>query len=106
MALKDQEKTSFIFPEGNYHYTVMPFSLKNAEATYQRMVTRMFRLQIGKIMEVYIDKMVVKSKKFEEHVLNLSEVFEILWHHRLCLNTAKCVFDVGFGKFLGYKITC
>lgn len=43
LAPKDQEKTSFIFPEGNYYYTVMLFELKNAGATYQRMVTRMFR---------------------------------------------------------------
>ena len=57
-------------------------------------------------MEVYIDEMVVKSKKFEEHVLKLTEVFEILWHHRLCLNTDKFVFGAGSGKFLGYMITC
>lgn len=43
LALEDQEKTSFISSEGNYHYTIMPFSLMNVETTYQRMVTRMFR---------------------------------------------------------------
>ena len=57
-------------------------------------------------MEVYIDDMVVKSKKHEEHILNLVEVFEILRHHKLHLNTTKCAFGVGSEKFLGYIITC
>ena len=52
LALKDQEKTSFITPEGNYHYTIMPFGLKNAGATYQRMVTCMFKELIDKTVEV------------------------------------------------------
>ena len=54
---------SFISPDANYHYTVMPFGLKNARATYQRMMSRMFREKIGHTMEVYIDDMVVKSKE-------------------------------------------
>jgi len=57
-------------------------------------------------VEVYIDYMVVKSKKSEEHVLDLNEVFEILRHHKLRLNVSKCVFRVRSGKFLGYMITC
>ena len=52
---------SFITPEGNYHYTMMPFELKNARDTYQRLMTRMFRDKIGSTVEVYIDDMVVKS---------------------------------------------
>ena len=42
LALDDQEKTAFVTPTGNYHYKVMPFGLKNAGSTYQRMMTRMF----------------------------------------------------------------
>ena len=57
-------------------------------------------------MEEYIDDKVVKSEKPEEHVLNLAEEFEILRHHKLCLNATKCTFGVGLGKFLGYMITC
>ena len=63
LAPKDQEKTVFIPPDANYHYTVMPFRLKNAGATYQRMMTRMFRDKIGHTVEVHIDDMVVKSKQ-------------------------------------------
>ena len=61
LALDDQEKTAFVTPIGNYHYKVMPFGLKIARSTYQRMMTRMFELQLGKSTEVYINDMVVKS---------------------------------------------
>ena len=63
MAVEDQEKTTFISPDANCHYTVMPFGLKNTGATYQRMMTRMFKDKIGRTIEVYIDDMVVKSKQ-------------------------------------------
>ena len=62
-APEDREKTAFISPYANYHYTIMPFGLKNARAIYQRMMTRMFRDKIGHTVEVYIDDMVVKSKQ-------------------------------------------
>ena len=65
----------------------------------------MFREQNGKIMEVYIDDMVVKSKKLEKHIPNLAKVFKILRHHKLCLNATKCAFGVGSRKFLDYMIT-
>ena len=68
LALVDQEKTAFVTPTGNYHYKVMPFGLKNARSTYQRMMTKMFEPQLCKNIEVYIDDMVVKSKVVSEHV--------------------------------------
>ena len=78
LAPKDQEKTSFIIPTGNFHYRVMPFGLKNAASTYQRMVTKMFKEQLGRNMEAYIDDMVVKSKATENHLTDLKETFETL----------------------------
>ena len=83
----------------------MPFGLKNAKAIYQRMMTRMFRDKIGRMVEVYIDDMVVKSKQESRHVEDLQGTFEVLRQHKLRLNTEKCVFSVGAGKFLGYLIT-
>ena len=74
----DQEKTSFVTRQGTYCYRVMPFRLKNAEATYQRLVNRMFQKQIGMSMEVYIDDMLVKSTTAELHIAHLSEAFQIL----------------------------
>ena len=105
LAPEDQEKTAFISPDANYYYTVMPFGLKNAGATYQRMITRIFRDKIGRTVEVYIEDMVVKSKQESQHVEHLQGTFEVLRQHKLRLNAGKCVFSVGARKFLGYLIT-
>ena len=105
LALDDQEKTAFIIPIGNYHYKVMPFGLKNARFTYQRMMTRMFESLLGKNIMIYIDDMVVKSKMVSEHLGDLRIIFEILRNYKLRLNSSKCSFGVGSGKFLGYMVT-
>ena len=83
LATDDQEKTAFVTLVGNYHYKVMPFGLKNVGSTYQRMMTKMFELQLGKNFEVYIDDMVVKSKLVSEHLTDLATIFEILRRHKL-----------------------
>ena len=83
----------------------MPFGLKNAGATYQRMMTRMFEPQLGKTIEIYIDDMVIKSKAESEHVSDLGNIFDILRKHKLRLNASKCSFGVGSDKFLGYMVT-
>ena len=83
----------------------MPFRLKNVGSIYQRMMTRMFEPQLGKNIEVYIDNMVVKSKVVSKHMGNLGNIFEILRKHELRLNTSKCSFGMGSGKFLGYMVT-
>lgn len=63
----------------------MRFGLKNAGATYQRLVTKMFREEIKKSMEVYIDDMLVKSKRVHNHISNLTKTFQILRHYRIKL---------------------
>ena len=73
MAKEDQEKTVFITSQGLYCYKVMPFRLKNAGATYQRLVNKMFSTQISRNMEVYVDDMLVKSKEEPTHLGNLKE---------------------------------
>ena len=83
----------------------MPFGLKNAGATYQRIMTRMFESQLGKNIEIYIDDMVVNSKAESEHVNNLRNIFDILRKHKMRLNASKCFFGVGSRKFLGYMVT-
>lgn len=100
----DMEKIAFIFPRGIYCYRVMPFGLKNVEATYQRMVSLMFDGQIGNTMEGYIDDMVVKSKFETSHLQYLAEVFEILKSHKLRLNAKKREFRVKFSKFLEHHV--
>ncbi|KAG7564974.1 Reverse transcriptase domain [Arabidopsis suecica] len=105
MDPEDQEKTSFITDRGTYCYKVMPFGLKNAGATYQRLVNKMFHEHLGKTMEVYIDDMLVKSLKKEDHIKHLEECFEILNRYQMKLNPAKCTFGVPSGEFLGYIVT-
>ena len=61
------EKTTFITPQGLFYYNVMLFVLKNVGATYQRLVTKMFRPLLGKTMEVYINDILVKSKEHPDH---------------------------------------
>ncbi|XP_074351523.1 uncharacterized protein LOC141690640 [Apium graveolens] len=82
----------------------MPFGLLNAGATYQRLVNKMFKHQLGKTMEVYMDDMLVKSKEANDHVRHLSDMFQILMEYRVKLNPQKCVFGVDFGKFLGFIV--
>ena len=100
----DQEKTSFVIGQGTYCYRVMPFGLKNAGATYQRLVNRMFQRQIGASMEVYIDDMLVKSTTTELHIAHLAEAFQIVKEYNMKLNPAKCAFGVSVGKFLGFIV--
>ncbi|KAM2209238.1 hypothetical protein ACFXTI_025127 [Malus domestica] len=105
MNPSDQEHTAFTTDRGLYCYKVMPFGLKNAGATYQRLVNSMFAEKIGKSMEVYVDDMLVKSKHADQHITNLSETFTILKRYRMRLNPNKCAFGVGSDKFLGFMIS-
>ena len=83
----------------------MPFGLKNAEATYQRLVNKMFSRQIGRNMEVYVDDMLVKSREELTHLDDLKETFATLKQYQMKLNPAKCVFGVASGKFLGFMVS-
>ena len=67
----------------------MPFGLKNAGATYQRMVTKMFKDQIGRTIEIYIDDMIVKIKSSKNHLKDLTKTFRTLRLHKLRLNASK-----------------
>ncbi|KAM1863102.1 hypothetical protein ACFX14_003490 [Malus domestica] len=101
----NQEHTTITTNMGLYCYKVIPFGLKNAEATYQRLVNSMFAEQIGKIMEVYVDDMLVKRKHVDQRIANLSETFTILNRYQIRLNPNKFAFGVGSGKFLGFMIS-
>nr|KYP53812.1 Retrovirus-related Pol polyprotein from transposon 17.6 [Cajanus cajan] len=105
MHTRDEEKTAFITDSANYCYQVMPFGLKNAGATYQRLMNKVFQHQIGRNMEVYVDDMVVKSINVDRHVLDLSEAFQQLRKYDMRLNPEKCVFGVSGGKFLGFMLS-
>ncbi|CAJ2629364.1 unnamed protein product [Trifolium pratense] len=105
MAVADREKTAFMTESGNYYYNVMPFGLKNAGATYQRMMNKVFRGQIGDMLEVYMDDMIVKSPEELDHVVHLRKVFEQARKYNMRFNPEKCTFGVRAGKFLGFYLT-
>ncbi|KAL0313481.1 UNVERIFIED_CONTAM: Transposon Tf2-12 polyprotein [Sesamum radiatum] len=104
MAPADEELTAFRTPKGIYCYRVMPFGLKNVGATYQRAIQRIFDDMLHKNVECYIDDLVVKSKKREDHLYDLRKVFERLRRYQLKMNPSKCAFGVTSGKFLGFII--
>jgi hypothetical protein len=104
MFPKDVEKTAFRTPIGNFYYTVMPFGLKNAGATYQRTMTAMFHDMMHREIEDYVDDSVVKSKTREDHFGILKKVFERCRLYKLKMNPLKCAFGVSAGKFLGFLV--
>ncbi|PKA57514.1 RNA-directed DNA polymerase like [Apostasia shenzhenica] len=105
MAKEDAEKIAFITDFDTYCYNVMPFGLKNAGATYQRMIDPVFKGQRGRNLEAYVDDILVKSRSMEEHFADLRETFDTLRKFNLKLNPTKCTFCIVSGKFLGYLIS-
>ncbi|KAI3732914.1 hypothetical protein L1987_64126 [Smallanthus sonchifolius] len=83
----------------------MPFRLKNAGATYQRFMDRLFQNQIGKNLEVYVDDLVIKSKEESRMIADIEETFETLRTANMKLNPGKCSFGVEEGKFFGMVVT-
>jgi len=105
MAASDVNKTAFITDDTNYFYRVMPFGLKNAGATYQRLMDKVLNHLMGQCVEVYVDDMVVKPPSHHQHTQELSAIFSALRQYNLRLNPDKCVFGVDRGKFLGFMLT-
>lgn len=101
----ENENTSFITDHGLFCYTVMPFGLKNVQATYQWLVNIIFKDQIGRNMEVYVDDMLVKNHASKSHVDDLAKIFTILRKYQMKLNLAKCIFGVTSGKFLVFMVS-
>ena len=104
MSSKDVVKRTFQTLIGNFHYTVMPFGLKNAGATYQRAMIAIFHDRMHKEIEDYVDDIVVKSKTRGDHLAILRKVFERCQLYKLRMNPLKCAFRVTAGKFLGFLV--
>ena len=104
MNLEDRIHTTFIMQKGLLCYRVMMFGLKNAGATYQCLMNKMFTKQLGRIIEVYIDDMVIKSKEADQHLRDIDECFQVFQSYKMRLNPAKCAFGVSSGQFLGHIV--
>ena len=105
MARSDKQCITFMTESGNYYYNVMPFGLKNAGATYQRMTNKVFHGEIGDMLEVYMDDMIVKSRAEADHAAHLKKVFDQARKYKMRFNPEKCTFGVRAGKFLGFYLT-
>ena len=94
MHHRDKENTTFMTTDVNYYYEVMSFGLKNAEATYQRLMDKIFQGLIVRCVEVYVDDIVVKSDSFDRPIEDLEEVFKILIKTNMKLNPKKCTYCI------------
>jgi hypothetical protein len=105
MAKEDEEKTVFITPYGVYCYVCMPFGLKNAGATFQRLMCKALGAQMGRNAEAYVDDIVVKTRESHTFIEDLEETFANLRKVNIKLNPAKCAFGVPSGKLLGFLVS-
>jgi len=106
MVEEDIHKTAFRCPSalGLYEWIVMTFGLKNAGATYQRAMNYIFYELIGRIIEIYIDDVVVKSKDYQEHLEDLKKALRCARKHGLRMIPHKCALGVLVGQFLGFMV--
>lgn len=90
-----KKRHPFITDQGLYCYKAMLFGIKNTSAMYQ----------LSQIMEVYVNDLLVKSKRLEQHLANLQEAFTVLRCYKMKFNPLKCTFGVESRKFLGHMIS-
>lgn len=90
----DVSKAAFGVCTGTFGFQSMPFGLENAGATYQRMMDKIFKNQIGRNLEVYVEDILAKSLKATDHMRDLEEIFIVARFYHLKLNPAKCAFCV------------
>jgi hypothetical protein len=102
---EDEEKMAFITPYGVFCYQVMPFGLKNAGATYQRMMQNFLGSQIGCNIQVYIDDVVITTREEKSLISDLAVTFDNLSRYKLKLNPTKCSFGVSAGQLLGFLVS-
>jgi hypothetical protein len=105
MKKEDEPKTSFITPSGTYCYLRMPEGLKNAGGSFSRMTAKVLHSQIGRNVLTYVDDIIVKSTKQENHIADVQETFANFRQACLKLNPEKHVFGVKKGKFLGCLVS-
>lgn len=101
----DRRKTTFMIEHSNNQYNVIPFRLKNTGTLCQRIMSKVFREEIGKTLEVYMKDMIVKSCQEESHDQHLWMVFKRIQQYNMRHNLEKCTFVVKAGRFLGFYVT-
>ena len=101
----DVEKTAFRTRYGHYEYTVLPFGLTNAPATFMGLMNEVFRPLLDKSVVVYLDDILIYSRSWEDHKRHIAEVLERLREHKLYAKVSKCEFGKVEVEFLGHIVT-
>lgn len=102
---KDRNKTAFSTPQGHYEFVRMPFGLKNAPATFQRMMNHVLREYINKICVVYLDDILIFSTSIQEHIDSIDKIFKKLREANLKIQVDKCKFFSKETEYLGHVLT-
>ena len=105
MNPEDRICTAFIMQKGLFYYRVMSFGLKNAGATYQCLINKIFTKQLGRIVEAYINDMVIKNEEADQHLRDIDKCFQVFRYYNMRLNPVKCAFGISSGQFLGHIVT-
>ena len=101
----DKKKTAFVTPHGLYEFNRMPFGLKNAPATFQRLMNEILRDYINKTCVVYLDDILIFSTTLQEHIIAITNIFKILKSKRLKIQVDICNFMKKETEFLGHILT-
>ena len=104
MAENDKEKTAFICSQGLFEYNVMPFGLKNAPGTFQRLMDEILKEYIGEFVTVYLDDIMIYSRDFEEHLEHVNRVLNKLRENNMVAKLKKCQFGLRNINFLGHIV--
>ncbi|GBG81281.1 hypothetical protein CBR_g31956 [Chara braunii] len=105
VAAADQPKTAFRSRFGHYEFTVMPFGLTKAPATFQRAMNDIFRDILEQYVLVYLDDILVYSHTLEEHLKHLHDVLDRLRRHGFYAKLSKCRFAQHKVDFLGHYVS-
>ncbi|KAJ9529315.1 hypothetical protein QJQ45_007999 [Haematococcus lacustris] len=105
IAPEDIPKTAFRTRYGHFEFTVLPFGLCNAPATFQRLMNDIFRKELDDCVIVYLDDILIFSRNQQEHAQHLRRVLDLLQEHKLYAKLSKCEFGLDNTEFLGHIIS-
>jgi hypothetical protein len=105
IRLEDVPKTTFVTRYGQYEFTVMPFGLTNAPAYFMNLMNKVFMEELDKFVVVFIDDILIYSRRTEEHGHHLRIILGKLWDHQLYAKFSKCEFWLQEVRFLGHILT-